>query len=555
MSSRAFPLLADGTPDYQTLQDLANSDDGLEIIQGTGEPDAEIVTLHPTRYVNENEKVTRKPSNHAGCDVVTDRKSEPEATDATIIQLTKLTPIEYDRVRKEKADGMGIRTTVLDKAVASKRKESQTGGGIDFDDVDPWPEPVNPSALLTDITVTVKRFIVCQDETAHAVALWVAMTWLIDVVQVAPLAIITAPEKRCGKSMLLFLISRLAYRPLAASNITPSALFRSIDAWSPTLLVDEADAFMKDNEELRGILNCGHTRDSAYIIRTVGDTFTPTRFNVWGAKALAGIGHLADTLMDRAITLELRRKLPHEEVERLRYAEPNLFETLAAKLARFSNDYREEIRKARPELPHNLHDRAQDNWEPLLAIAGVAGGAWPELSVKAALKLSGNDSPSMTVGTELLSDIQEIFNEKQVDRISTTDLIKALCADDEKSWATYNRGKSISPRQVSSRMKDYGITSQTIRIGSTTVKGYTLDRFNEAFSRYLSPPPVTSVTPSQPSNHAGLAVTDSPTRYVNESEKVTRKASTGAGCDVVTDRKTEKDDIFLTEGDLLGETL
>ncbi|MBK8318826.1 MAG: hypothetical protein IPL05_09715 [Betaproteobacteria bacterium] len=166
------------------------------------------------------------------------------------------------------------------------------------------------------------------------------MTWFMDVVQVAPLAVITAPEKRCGKSQLLFLLGRLVHRPMAASNITSAALFRAVDAWKPTLLVDEADAFMKDNEELRGLLNCGHTRDSAYIIRVVGDDHTPKRFNVWGAKALAGIGHLADTIIDRSIVLELRRKLPHEEVLRLRHAEPGLFDDLSAKLARFAIDTR-----------------------------------------------------------------------------------------------------------------------------------------------------------------------------------------------------------------------
>ena len=106
---------------------------------------------------------------------------------------------------------------------------------------------------------------------------------------------------------------------------------------------------MRENEELRGIINCGHTRDSAKIIRVVGDDFTPTEFHVWGAKALAGIGHLSDTLMDRAVVLELRRKLADEKIERLRHAEPNLFKTLTAKLARFPQDYAEEMQQARPD--------------------------------------------------------------------------------------------------------------------------------------------------------------------------------------------------------------
>lgn len=458
-----------------------------------------------------------------------------------IYQLANMPRVQYEKERLNAAKALGIRAGALDSIVKADRKGKQSNG-ITFDEIDPWPDPVSPSQLLTEISATVRRFIVCHEETAHAVALWVAMTWFIDVVQIAPLAIITAPEKRCGKSQLLALIGRISFRPLKASNITPSALFRSIEAWSPTLLIDEADAFMKDNEELRGILNCGHTRDAAYIIRTVGDAFTPTQFNVWGAKALAGIGHLADTLMDRAVTLELRRKLPHEEVERIRYAEPNLFETLASKLARFSDDFREDVRRARPDLPQNLNDRAQDNWEPLLAIADVAGGSWPELARRAALKLSGTDSPTMTVGTELLSDIQEIFSVERIDRVSTADLIQHLCSDDERPWATYNRGKPIAPRQIAKKLRDYGVVSNTIRFGTMTAKGYTFDQFEEVFSRYLATPSP-EVTTSQVTASAVLGVTDRTDVTVTELAKVTDRSATSADCDVVTDNNEEMPDV------------
>lgn len=171
------------------------------------------------------------------------------------------------------------------------------------------------------------------------------------------------------------------------------------------------------------------------------------------AKALAGIGHVADTLMDRAIIFELRRKLPHEEVERIRYAEPGLFDVLRSKLARFAEDYSDQVRQARPPLPHSLNDRAQDNWEPLLAIALAAGGEWLQLGTTAALKLAGSESVAQTVGTELLADIREIFGDDR-DRITTAELIRLLCSDEEKPWATYNRGNSISPRQVARRLKE-----------------------------------------------------------------------------------------------------
>lgn len=486
--------------------------------------------------------------------VQTETETPLNPLDASIVRLAALSPLQYDQVRKEEAKALGVRPATLDGAVKNARKGSDSDN-LPFTEVDPWPEPVDPAKLLTGIAATIRRFIVCNEEVSHAVALWVAMTWFIDVVQVAPLAVITAPEKRCGKSQLLFLLGRLSARAITASSISPAALFRTIDAWNPTLLIDEADAFMKDNEELRGLLNSGHTRDSAYVIRTVGESFTPTKFNTWGAKALAGIGHVADTLMDRAVILELRRKLAHEEVERIRHAEPNLFDDLRSKLARFAEDCSVQVRHARPPLPNSLNDRAQDNWEPLLAIAMTASSEWLKIGTTAALKLSGGESASLTVGTELLSDIQEILVEKEVDRITTAELIKALCADDEKPWATYNRGLPIKPRQLANKLKGYDIHSKTIRIGFDTAKGYERNQFEDAFFRYipLSPPP--SVTTSQTATSAALAVTENPTRYLSVTDDKARKAATSADVSVLRMENQVQPEIFLTESDFEGVAL
>lgn len=414
-----------------------------------------------------------------------------------INKLKGLTPIVYDRMRKTFAKAMGVRPTTLDLIVKNEKSTSKTEEKTPFSDIEPWVEPINPGQLLSDIARTIKRFIVCDHETVIAATLWVAMTWFIDVIHVAPLAVITAPEKRCGKSQLLFLFSQLVKRPLAASNISPAALFRSIDAWQPTLLIDEVDTFMRENHELRGLINAGHTRPAAFIYRTTGEDHALTQFNLWGAKALAGIGKLNDTLMDRSIILSLRRKLPIEYAERLRHAEPGLFTVLAEKLARFAADYSEQILAARPALPDTLSDRAQDNWEPLLAIADIAKDSWPELARNAALKISGDMESTKSIGVELLSDIQDIIDTMCTDRITSADLIKKLCEDPEKPWATFNHGRPISPRQIACRLREYGISSTTIRLHTTTAKGYLFMQFADAFNRYLSSDQETSVTTSQ----------------------------------------------------------
>jgi putative DNA primase/helicase len=461
--------------------------------------------------------------------------------DAAIQRLSRLSALEYDQVRKQEAKALGVRSTTLDAAIRDARK-NMGSDDLPFPVVEPWHEPTDPAQLLSDIVAVIRRFIVCEKETAQAATLWVAMTWFIEVVQVAPLAVITAPEKRCGKTLLLSLLGRLSAKAITASSISPAALFRTIDSWCPTLLIDEADAFIKGNEELRGLLNSGHTRESAYVIRTQGENFVPTKFNTWGAKALAGIGQLSDTLMDRAIVLELRRKLPHEKVDRIRDADPDLFCVLRQKLARFAENYRDRVRQARPPLPQNLNDRAQDNWEPLLAIALTAGSEWLKIGCSAALKLSGGEHESQTTGIELLSDIREIFVDR--DKVSSAELIGLLCDDEEKPWATFNQGKPITPRQVAKHLREYGIYSRTIRIGVDTAKGYIIDQFKEAFSRYLSRTPKITVTTSQVYDYNKLAVTETlprdVTRYGNKIPGVTCKPASGATCDGVTDKTPEK---------------
>jgi putative DNA primase/helicase len=241
--------------------------------------------------------------------------------------------------------------------------------------------------------------------------------------------------------------------------------------------------------------------------------------------------------MDRSIILELRRKLPHESVDRIRHAETGLFNELCQKLARFADDNSERVRLARPDLPPSLNDRAQDNWEPLLAIATVAGGDWFKTGTATALKLSGGESLSMSIGTDLLADIQEIFEHKKVDRISSVDLIKELCSDDEKPWGTFNKGFQIKPRQIAARLKGYGIHSKTIRIGfGETPKGYEVSQFKEAFSRYIPLTPPVSATTPQMSIQADSPVADNPPRCGYETEKETRKPAPIADCGVVADR-------------------
>lgn len=450
-------------------------------------------------------------------------------------QVRKTAPARWARIRQTAKEAKTVSLTDLDKLTSDSANDSAADDGEIFPEVTLWPGPVDGSDLLEGLTAIIRKHVIADPATIHAAALWVAFTWFVDVVNVAPIANITAPEKQCGKTVMLGVLARLSYRPLAVSNIAPAALFRALQLWQPTLLIDEVDSFLAEHEEARGILNAGFTRDSAFVIRCVGDDHTPTRFNVWGAKALCGIGKIADTLASRSIPLRLRRKLIGEKTVKIRHADAVAFTELASKLARFAVDNRDAVRHARPAEIEGLNDRANDCWEPLLAIAEIAGEHWLRLARTAAVSLHGLEEEAPSIGAELLKSIQEAFDDKNAVRLSTADLLAALTENEEAPWAAWNRGKPITPHQLSKRLAEFGIKSGTVRTGIRTAKGYRVEQFAEAFDRYLFPDtPQRNVTPSQPSNHAACSDFESVTLAPYVTDRKPLQPSNHGGCDGVT---------------------
>ena len=378
-----------------------------------------------------------------------------------------------------------------------------------FPIVEPWPSHVAPAELLDDIRRTIHRFVVCDEEVLDAVTLWATSTWLIDRAQVAPILVISAAERRCGKTQLLSLVGLLCRRPLSTSNMTSAVVYRAIEAYGPTLLMDEADTFIRGDKGFQSILNSGHTRGMSKVWRVVGKDQDPQAFQTWGAKAIAGIGtFLSETTLDRSIRVELRRKRPDEKAEKLLHADPAPFERLRRQLARFAEDSGETIGNTRPELPDELNDRAQDNWEPLLAIADHAGGRWPEAARAAALQLSARVHEPVSVGVELLDNIRDAFDRTGGDKMGTRDLLFRLNADEEKRWATYSRGKPLTPHSLAELLREYGIQPRQLGGKGSNVRGYSRDQFEDAFARYL--PAKTPESAASPSRRTGACPNNVP---------------------------------------------
>ena len=361
------------------------------------------------------------------------------------------------------------------------------GREVTFEDPEPWPDPVNGAALLDALASTFSRYLALPAHANVALALWVMHAYAFPAWFTSPLLAITSPVKRCGKTLLLIVLGALLPRRLFASNVTSAVLFRTIEKYGPTLLVDEADTFIRDKEELRGVLNSGHTRTTAVVIRAVGDDHDPRAFSTWCPKAIALIGKLPDTLGDRAIEVAMARRPAGESVKRLRQ---DRIESECADLrrqaTRWATDYLHELQDADPQVPASLHDRAADCWRPLLAVADLAGGDWPAQAREAAKALSSvTDDAEQPAAVLLLADVRAIFDAKDAQELSSSDLTEDLKAMDSRPWATWGKhDKGLTTHALARLLKDFKVHPFKLRFGADTPNGYSRQSFEDAWARY-----------------------------------------------------------------------
>jgi putative DNA primase/helicase len=389
-------------------------------------------------------------------------------------------------------------------------------------------KPPKLSDLLDQIVGLLRRHMVLPEGAADAIALWVAHTHAFEAAQISPRLLIRSAEKQSGKTSLMLILQHLVRKPHSVSSITGPGIFRAVAAWHPTLIMDEADNYVAKSDDIAAILNSGHNRAMASVTRCVGPKFMPTNFTTWSPVAIACIGRQRDTLEDRSIIIPIRRRPRSEKVMGLRLDKMDEFTAIQKKLETWHNKNIIALTRSKhdPQVPDELTDRAADNWRPLLAIADYASDKWPERARYAARRLTPSTADDDSIGTQLLIDIRAAFVDQNIDRIGSVDLADALADLEDRRWGEYNKGRPITPYQISKRLRGFDIVSKVIRIGDRTPHGYQLEQFADAFARYL---PEEAATPQQASQVNDIeAEVDATESATCETDAATATASGGA---------------------------
>jgi uncharacterized protein DUF3631 len=356
---------------------------------------------------------------------------------------------------------------------------------------EPWPEAVDGAAVLNEVAKTVSSYLALPDGAADAIALWIMHAHTYEAFIHSPRLNFRSPMKGCGKTLALDVVAVLTPRSLRTESITPAVLFRLVEGQKPTLLLDETDTYLKEADELRGLLNAGHKR-GAVALRCEGESNTVRAFKAFAPAALAGIRELPGTLHDRAIVVELVRAKPREVRERFDSRRTDREMALRQKCARWAVDNFGALKDCDPRLPETAFNRLADNWRPLFAIAEVMGADWPKRASEAFAKLTSTfDLDAQGVSATLLADIAAIFDKEDTDKLPSAKLADSLVAIEGRPWAEWGRQrKPISPNQLANLLHPFGISPQVIRIGNETPRGYLLEQFLEQFDRYLPKHPL-----------------------------------------------------------------
>jgi hypothetical protein len=335
--------------------------------------------------------------------------------------------------------------------------------------------PKDGDALLRDVENFISRFVVLPSRARLPLALWSLGTHLFDVFDSFAYLVITSPTPRCGKSRVLEILALLCANPERTSNISEAALFRLIERFQPTLLLDEMEQIREKGERaqiLRNLVNAGNRRD-AVAIRCAEAGKSIERCSVYCPKALAAIGSLPDTITDRAIVVRMQRRTHEERIERFLFqrTEPQARE-IRERIAAWGKEQLDTIQAAylnAPDLDF-LEDRDAESWAPLFVSLAVASPSRVAELRACAEALSGqkqDDVADEDFAVRLIRDVNAVLREGER-HIASTELLTRLRTIEDSPWVD----AIFDARRLAKHLRAFGLKPKAVRVGDSTPRGF-----------------------------------------------------------------------------------
>ena len=380
----------------------------------------------------------------------------------------------------------------------------------------PRVRPATAIALaqcLNDANAFLQSHVVFAEPGQSEIAvLWAASHYALDATDNVMHLLARAPTKRSGKSRLLQCLAMLTPNAQLDVNVSVSALMFDMnrDKDKPSLYIDEIqDAFSGENRApLQILLKAAIERGTTIPRRIMGNDSEigeTIRYRIGpNPIGLAGVNpQLSDTILDRCIPINLRRKTRDEKTDRWSYRKARKDgEAIGVKISIVLETILDWLAEANPYVPMQLedNDRAVEGTRLMLAIADAAGQTWPQIAREALTQILGSKE-DYSISERLLRDLQIVFDANATDRMITAEIMTSLIAleNTDSPWAAmwgrdfplteeYQR-YTANPRgammKFSELLAPFGIKTHVMRIGKNTARGLTREDLADSFRRYL----------------------------------------------------------------------
>jgi hypothetical protein len=337
---------------------------------------------------------------------------------------------------------------------------------------------------IRDLEQWFEQHVVLPEGLRFVLALWVMHTYIFEAFDATPYLALTSPMKQCGKTQLCTVLELLCPRAEVNLLVTGPTLFRMVESYKPTLILDEAEALGTKSpriQDLLSVLQSGY-KPGGTVKRTIGGEVK--EFRVFCPKAFAVIGDVPEVLRDRCLSVPMRRKRSDEVVERLRRRFATCWaEGTRASAERWTNEHIHEIQRQyeRLSLPE-LSDRDEELWLPLFAIAAVAVPARVGELQATAIRMSRQKRRKDSVDAELirlLGDLRIVTASEGGPGVWTENLLSGLRKVPEGIWG------NMTSTKLAMMLRAFDVEPDQVFMKGQNKRGYNLKRLREVIDNYL----------------------------------------------------------------------